>query len=96
MKEELNSLAKNDSWERVNSDEFKGKNLITLLWVYKIKKDSDGNINRFKSRLVARGFTQRYGYDFLNTSSPVISVTSIQHTFKLLMHQPDFSRKCYR
>lgn len=47
-------------------------------WVYKIKRDADGNITTYRARLVAQGFTQKPGVDFLETYAPVAKIESIR------------------
>ena len=49
-----------------------GVKAIGCTWVFKTKKDSQGNIKRHKKRLVARGFTQREGIDYIETSSSLL------------------------
>ena len=63
--------------------------------MYKTKKDSKGKIERFKVRLVAKGFTQREGINFNETFSPVSSkdsfriIMALVANFDLELHQMD-------
>jgi histone deacetylase 1/2 len=54
MDEEFDALMKNKTWKLVPPRE--GKNVIDCRRVYKIKRKSDGSVDRYKARLVAIGF----------------------------------------
>ncbi|KAL5566487.1 hypothetical protein UlMin_029651 [Ulmus minor] len=60
MNEELSALQKTNTWDLVPLPS--GKSTIGSRWVYKIKIKSDGSVERYKGRLVAKGFSQQYGY----------------------------------
>lgn len=75
MDVEFDALHKNKTWHLVPPQ--KGKNVTDCKWVYKIKRKSDGEINRYKARLVAKGFKQRYGIDYEYNFSPVVKVATI-------------------
>ena len=76
MKAELRSLQHNDVWELVELP--KDRKLVGSKWVYKVKVDGDGHIERYKARLVAQGFSQVRGADYDETFSPVVRMESVR------------------
>ena len=74
--DEYQSLLENDTWEEVTLPP--GQNLVGSKFVFKVKENSDGSINRYKARLVARGFSQKFGVDFEDTFAPVVKFPSIR------------------
>ena len=75
MREEYESLLINDTWSLVELPH--GRKTIKNKWIYKLKLAADGSVSRFKTRLVAKGFTQRQGIDYQETFSPVAKFDSI-------------------
>ena len=53
-------------------------NIVGSRWVFKVKRKSDGSIDRFKARLVAQGFTQTHGVDYEEVFSPVARLSAIR------------------
>jgi hypothetical protein len=76
MDDEFQALEKNRTWHLVPRSE--AKNVIDSKSVYKVKRHSDGSIDRYKACLVAKGFKQRYMIDYENTFSPVIKAATIR------------------
>jgi transposase InsO family protein len=81
IQEEYDSLMKNGAWELVDLP--RGKNIVSCKWVFKAKQDANGNVVRFKARLVARGFSQAYGIDYFDTFAPVAKLTTYRVIFAL-------------
>lgn len=79
MNEELKSIEKNQTWILV--DEPKGRNIVGSKWVFKLKKNENGEISRHKARLVAQGYSQKYGTDYDEVFAPVVRQT----TFRILL-----------
>ena len=76
MDQELEALARNNTWVLV--DKPPDKNLIGRKWVYKVKHKQDGTVERYKARLVMKGYTQIEGIDFMDTFSPVTKMTTLK------------------
>ena len=76
MKEEINTLEKNQTWELVPKP--RDVKPISCKWVYKIKTHPDESIEKYKARLVARGFSQQYALDYDETFSPVTKITTVR------------------
>ena len=89
MSFEMMSLYKNDVWILVEPPE--GRKIVGSKWVYNVKKDADGNVERYKARVVARGFIQKIGEDYDENFSPVVRLDSCRaltglaakHSYKL-------------
>ena len=75
MKEELDALSKNYTWDLVTLPP--RKSVVCCKWIYKIKTRSDGSIEHYKTRLVAKSFTQEYGIDYKETFAPVARISSV-------------------
>jgi len=69
MQTELKLMKEQNVWTVVPIPS--NHNIVDCKWVYKIKKDSAGQITRYKARLVAKGFSQQPGTDFDELFSPV-------------------------
>jgi hypothetical protein len=78
---EYNSLIENETWELVSLPE--GKNVVGRKWVFKVKRDENGCVQRYKARLVAQGYTQAEGVDYSEVFSPVIRNTTIRSLLAL-------------
>ena len=76
MKEELDALHKTGTLDLV--DLSFGKSAIGCKWVYKIKTQSDGTVDRYKACLVARGFTQEYGIDYEETFASMARLSFVR------------------
>ena len=72
----MDALYKTGTWDLVNLPF--GKSVISCKWVYKIKTQSDGIVDYYKARLVARGFTKEYGIDYEETFALVARLSSVR------------------
>ena len=75
MRNELEAIEKNNTWELVNLP--RGSKAVGSRWVFKLKKDFNGTIV-YKARLVAQGFSQRYGIDYNDVFAPVARTTTLR------------------
>ena len=73
---ELQNLKEAGTWDVVERPS--GVNIVDSKWVFRLKKDAEGKIVKWKARLVARGFTQVQGVDYFETFAPVARLAFIQ------------------
>ncbi|CAI7747205.1 unnamed protein product, partial [Closterium sp. NIES-54] len=76
MESELKSIEENGTWELVELSE--GRKEITSKWLFKIMSDADGKIERYKSRLVAKGYLQKEKMDYKELFAPVVKPTTLR------------------
>jgi hypothetical protein len=95
MNEEYDSILKNDVWIVVPRPH--GKSVVTSKWLYKIKHATDGSVEKYKARFVARGFSQKEGIDYDEIFAPVARYSSIRIIISLAtvfgwkLHQMDIN-----
>ncbi len=92
---EIDSIHDNQVWDLVDLP--KGRQPIGSRWVFKVKTNEDGSVQRCKARLVAQGYSQKEGLDYDQTFSPVVrpesvrSVVALSNQLGLKVHQMDIT-----
>ena len=92
MQKEMESLEKNDVWELTELPE--GRQPVGM---FKTKMDANGKIERYKARLLAQGFSQKFGSDYDETFCPVVRMESVRTLIamsvqnRLQLHQVDIT-----
>lgn len=76
MTDEMSSLKDNHTWEIVPKPN--NKNVIGCKWTFKLKRDANGIVQRYKARLVARGFSQKFGQDYDEVFAPVVRQSTLR------------------
>jgi len=79
--EEYASIMKNDVWEVVPMPE--DKKVVGYKWIYKVKHATDGSVDKYKVRFVAKGFSQQEGVDYEETFAAVTRHPSIRTVISL-------------
>ena len=69
-------IEKNNTWELVAIP--REREVVSLKWIYKVKLNQEGDIQKHKARFVARGFTQKSSIDFNETFFPVARLETIR------------------
>ncbi|GKE77932.1 retrovirus-related pol polyprotein from transposon TNT 1-94, partial [Tanacetum coccineum] len=75
MQKEIHEFERLEVWELVPCPD--NVFLIKLKWIYKVKTDESGGVQKDKARLVAQGFKQEQGIDFEESFAPVTRIESI-------------------
>ena len=72
----LKSLEGARTWNLVEHQN--GVNVIGCKWVFKIKRNANGEIEKYKAQLVAKGYLQIQGVDYDETYAPVARLASLR------------------
>ena len=83
MNEEMEALCKNETWDLAPFPP--NKKAIGCRWIYKVKHNADGFVNRFKACLVAKGYAQMYDIDYEKTFTLVAKMTTIWTVIALVL-----------
>lgn len=83
MQSEFDSLQRNETWILVDLPS--NKKLIDTKWVFKRKRSGNGVVERYKARLVVKGFLQKFGEEYTETYAPVARTSSIRYLFALVV-----------
>ncbi|KAL0559388.1 hypothetical protein IC582_003997 [Cucumis melo] len=83
--EEMKALEKNNTWEICALPN--GHKPVGCKWVFTLKYKADGTLDRHKVRLVAKGFTQTYGVDYLETFSFVTKLNTVRVLFSVVVNK---------
>lgn len=84
MKEEMESMVKNNVYKLVLLP--KGVSIVGSKWIFKTKRHSYDNVERYKAILVSKGFTQKEGVDYHETFSAVSKKDSLRIIMALVAH----------
>ena len=76
IKSEIDSILQNHTWELVDLP--LGCKPLGYKCIFKRKMKADGVIDKYKARLVIKGYKQREGLDYFDTYSPMTRITSIR------------------
>jgi hypothetical protein len=72
----MDALRRNHTWDVV--DRPTDRKIVNSKWVFKIKRLSDGSVDKFKARLVAKGFSQIQGQDYNEMFAPIVHFNSLR------------------
>ena len=76
MKSEMDSIRRTGTWNLVHLPQ--GRQAIGSRWIFEVKRKADGTVDRYKARIVAKGFSQKEGIDYTETFAPVAKFTTLR------------------
>jgi hypothetical protein len=83
MVEEMDALDKNEAWDIVEFPA--GRKLVGRKWLFKKNFNAQGKVDKYKARLVVKGYSQVEGIDFGDIFSPVAKLNSIRFLLSIVV-----------
>ena len=71
----MEALENNGTWDVV---ELREKRVVGCKWVFTVKYKVDGSLERYKVKLVAKGYTSTYGVDYQETFTPIAKMNTLR------------------
>jgi hypothetical protein len=84
MGEEMSSIEENETWSLCDLPQ--GCQAIGLKWVFKVKRNEQGDVVKYKARLVVKGYAQRRGIYYDEVFAPVARLDTIKLLVALAAH----------
>ena len=85
MDVEMEAIKRNNTWELAELP--KGAKKVGVKWVYKTKLNENGEVDKYKARLVVKGYAQEYGVDYTEVFAPIARVETIRLVVAFAAHQ---------
>ena len=85
IEEEIRALEKNGTWELIELLE--GKSPVKSKWIFTIKYKANGSVDRYKARLIAKGFTQSHEIEHHETLAPMAKLNTIRVLLSLVVNR---------
>jgi hypothetical protein len=82
---EIKAIERNNTWELTDLSASAKK--IGVKWVYKTKLKEDGEVDKFKARLMAKGYVQQQGIDYTEVFAPVARMDTVRMIVALAAHK---------
>ena len=76
MQADIDALHHNNTWSLV--PRHYSMNILGCKWVFRLKYNPDGSVERYKARLVTKGYNQQAGVDYFDTFSSIVKPTTIR------------------
>lgn len=91
VSEEIKAIEQNKTWKFVKLPP--GKRAISSRWVFRLKKDGDGNPERYKARLVVKGCSQKLGIDYTEVYAPVARLTTVRTLMSVINEENLYAKQ---
>jgi len=85
MDTEIKAIEKNNTWELVDLPY--GVKPIGVKWIFKTKFNEHGQVEKYKAKLVAKGYAQQYEINYTEVFAPVARLDTIRMILAVVAHR---------